>query len=422
MARTTRPTREARTAGGRVGDTAQMPRLIAAASVAITGALCAIAIGLLAYTWSVEVPGGWSVRGFPIAIAVTCGAIGAIVVNRVQGNPIGWLYLAAATLTAIAGACDQYATLALIAEPGAHAGGDVAAWVSGWLWIPAIALVTVFLPLVFPDGRLLGPHWRPIVRLDVGVVALASLGAAVLPGPLDNAGYLSNPFAIDIGIQPELRWIAYIPLIVAIFIGAIALVLRFHRTTGESRQQLKWLAFSVAVCGLVFWVIPLGKLGALPPGGAKLTEIVLTAGILGIPISAGVAVLRYRLWDIDRIVSRTISYLIISAVLAVLFVVTVLGLQELLSPLTGQSTVSVAAATLVAFTLFQPLRRRVQTAVDRRFNRTHIDAQRIIDRFAAGLREDAALDTLNAHLETVVARSMQPRSVVVWTRHGGVAP
>ena len=396
-------------------------RLVAAASIVFTGTLCVIALGLLAATWSVEVPGTWSVRGFPIAIAGTCVAIGAIVVVRVQGNPIGWLFLAAGILSAIEGACDQYATLALIAEPGAHAGGEVAAWVAGWIWIPAIALVTVFLPLVFPDGRLLSSRWRPIVWLDGGVVALATLGAAVLPGPLDNAAYLSNPFSVDIGIRPELRWIAYLPLIVAIFIGASALVLRFRRSTGESRQQLKWLAFSVAVCGLVFWAVPLGKLGALPPGGAKLTEIVVTAGILGIPISAGVAVLRYRLWDIDRIVSRTISYLIISAVLAIMFAVTVVGLQEVLSPLTGQSTVSVAAATLVAFTLFQPLRHRVQAAVDRRFNRAHIDAQRVLDAFAAGLRDDAALDTLSAHLETVVARSMQPRSVAVWTREGGTA-
>ncbi len=396
-----------------------LPRLAAAASIVFTGMLCTIGIGLLAATWSVEVPGTWSVRGFPIVIAGTCVAIGAIVVVRVRGNPIGWLFLAAAILSAVEGACDQYAALALIAEPGAHAGGDVAAWLAGWIWIPAIALVTVFLPLVFPDGRLLSSRWRPIVRLDVGVVALAALGAAVLPGPLDNASYLSNPFAIEIAIRPELRWIAYLPLIVAIFIGASALALRFRRATGESRQQLKWLAFSVAVCGLVFWVIPLAKLGAMPPGAAKLTEIVVTAAILGIPISAGVAVLRYRLWDIDRIVSRSISYLIISAMLAVMFAVTVVGLQELLSPLTGQSTVSVAAATLVAFTLFQPLRRRVQTAVDRRFNRAHIDAQRVLDGFAAGLRDDTALDTLNAHLETVVGRSMQPRSVAVWTRQQG---
>ena len=397
------------------------PRLIAAASIVFTGALCAIAIGLLAATWSVEVPGAWSVRGFPILIAVTCVAIGSVVVIRVQGNPIGWLFLAAATMTAVEGVCDQYATLALIAEPGAHAGGDLAAWVSGWIWIPAISLVTVFLPLVFPDGRLLSSQWRLVVPLDAAVVALATLGAAVLPGPLDNAAYLSNPFALDIGIQPELRWIVYLPLIVAIFIGASALVLRFRRATGESRQQLKWLAFSVGVCGLVFWVIPLGKLGVLPPGGDKLTQDVVTAGILGIPISAGVAVLRYRLWDIDRIVSRTISYLIISAVLAVLFAATVVGIQVLLSRLTGQSTIAVASATLVAFAVFQPLRRRVQAAVDRRFNRAHIDAQRVLDGFAAGLRDDAALEALNEHLVAVVTRSMQPRSVGVWTRPGGVA-
>jgi hypothetical protein len=397
------------------------PRWIVTASIVVTAVPCVVAVGLLAMTWSVEVPGTWSVRGFPIAIAATCVAIGAVVVVRVPGNPIGWLFLTAATLSAVESACDQYATLSLIAEPGAHAGGEVAAWVAGWIWIPAIALVTVFLPLEFPNGRLLSRRWRPIVWLDVAIVAVATLGAAGLPGPLDNAAYVSNPFAVDIGIRPELRWLAYLPLIVAIFIGASALVLRFRRATGESRQQLKWLAFSVAVCGLVFWLIPLGKLGALPPGGAKLTEIVVTAGILGIPISAGIAVLRYRLWDIDRIVSRTISYLIVSAVLAALFAVTVVGLQQLLSPVTGQSTVAVAAATLVAITLFQPLRRRVQTAVDRRFNRTHVDAQRVLDGFAAGLRDDAALDALNEHLAAVVARSMQPRSVAVWTRQGGAA-
>ncbi len=395
------------------------PRLIVTVSIVVTAVLCVVAVGLLAMTWSVEVPGTWSVRGFPIAIAVACIAIGAVVVVRVPGNAIGWLFLASATLSAVEAACDQYATLALIAEPGAHAGGEVAAWVAGWIWIPAIALVAVFLPLTFPTGRLLSLRWRPIAWLDVAIVAVATLGAAALPGPLDNAAYLSNPFAIDIGIRPELRWLAYIPLIVAIFVGTSALVLRFRRATGESRQQLKWLAFSVAVCGLVFWLIPLGQLGALPPGGAKLTQIVVTAGLLGIPVSAGIAVLRYRLWDIDRIVSRTISYLIVSAVLAALFAVTVVGLQQLLSPVTGQSTVAVAAATLVAITLFQPLRRRVQTAVDRRFNRAHVDAQRVLDGFAAGLRDDAALDALNEHLVAVVARSMQPRSVAVWTRQGG---
>ena len=391
------------------------------AMVIVTSALCAVAIGMLLATWSTEVPGTWSIRGFPIAIGLTCVAVGLVVAVRVPGNPIGWLFLAAAVTSAVQAVCDQYATIALITAPGSLAGGELAAWITGWIWIPAISMIGVFLPLLFPTGRLAGDRWRAIARLDVAIVVAATLGAALLPGPLDNAPYLSNPYAIDLGFPPDLRWIVYLPLIAAILIGALALVLRFRRATGESRQQLKWLAYSVAVEGVAFLFIPLGQLGALPTGGAKLTQIVATAGILGIPISAGVAVLRYRLWDIDRIVSRTIGYLIVSAVLAVLFAATVVGLQQLLSPITGQSTVEVAAATLVAFTLFQPLRRRVQAAVDRRFNRAHVDAQRVLVGFAAGLRDDTALDALNEHLATVVARSMQPRSVAVWTRPGRAA-
>ncbi len=395
----------------------ERPVWIATISFVSTGVLSAIATGLLAITWAVEVPGTWSVRGFPIAIAITCVAIGVLVVVRVPGNPIGWLFVAAGVLSAIEGACDQYATLSLLAEPGVHPGGELAAWVAGWIWIPAIALVAVFLPLIFPDGRLLGPRWRSVVWLDIAVVAVATTGAAALPGPLDNAAYLSNPFAIDVGIQPTLRWLAYMPLILAIFIGASALALRFRRATGDSRQQLKWLAFSGAVCGLVFWVVPLGKLGTLPAGGAKVTEIVVTVGILGIPISAGVAVLRYRLWDIDRIVSRSIAYLVLTGLLLIVFGGMVVALQAVLAGFIQGDRLAVAASTLAAFALFQPLRRHVQGAVDRRFDRARVDAQQTIDGFAGQLRDEVDLEALRGALVATTDAAVRPEGVGIWVRN-----
>ena len=397
--------------------------LLAVIIWAMSAVLACLGIALLAATWSTDVPGVWGVRGFAIALGLASASIGVVVVVRVSGNPIGWLFMTSGLLGALQGFCVQYAVAGLLAAPGSLPGPELAAWVGGWAWIPAMSAMGAFLPLVFPSGSLPSPRWRPVVAFGVVCASLATLGAMLLPGRLDNSAYLDNPYAVVTGFPGQARWMAYLPLIVAILVGGVTLAVTFRRSTGERRQQLKWLAFSAALAAAALALEPIGQagIGVLPGWASRVTEVLVVLGLLGIPVSAGVAVLRYRLWEIDRIVSRTISYLIVSAVLAALFAATVVGLQELLSPVTGQGTVAVAAATLLAFTVFQPLRRRVQVTVDRRFNRARVDTQRVLDGFAAGLRDDTELDSLNDHLETVVARSMQPRSVAVWTRRVGAA-
>ena len=269
------------------------------------------------------------------------------------------------------------------------------------------------MPLLFPDGSPPSPRWRPVVVLAAGAVASQALGTILLPGPVSDLGQFQNPTGvpalasvaqtlIDVGAMAQLLCL---PLCV------LAAIVRFRRGSTVERQQLKWFGSASGLAAL-------GLFGAatLPPPFAVPSWMMMTVALALVPIAIAVAILRYRLFDIDRFVSRTLAYAIVTAVLALTFVVTNVALQAVLADLTGSSTLITAAATLVVAALFQPLRRRVQHAVDRRFDRTRVDAEVVVERLAAEIRDQVDLDRLRGAVAGAVEDAVAPAGSGVWLR------
>jgi hypothetical protein len=405
--------------GGSAVSSGRAGRLAVVAWLA-TIAFAVTGLGLVLATWSASVPGVWAFRGFVIPIALSCATVGALVVIRVPANVVGWLLLGAGLLASIQAACTPYAVLGILAAPGSVPGPAVAAWIAGWIWIPAIALVAVFAPLIFPSGRLRSPRWRCVAWLDIGLVVFLVLACAFLPGPLDNSRYVADPFALPIGIlTAQTRSMALSPLVVAVALSAFSLALTVRESRGESRQQLKWLALSAALLGAALLAVMISVL--LPAAGpaSEVAEVLVVAGVIGIPVSAGLAVARYRLWDIDRLISRTVSYGVLTGLLAAVFAGLVVGLQALLAPLTGANTLAVAASTLAVAALFSPLRRRTQRVVDRRFDRSRYDAELTIAALTVRLRDETDLDQVGGEIRTTVRRALAPSSTRIWLRSRG---
>jgi hypothetical protein len=336
------------------------------------------------------------------AVAVAFALLGAVVAAHRPANPIGWLFLAIGLSGALGVVSNEYVNYALVVDPGALPGGPIAAWLSAWTWWPAYGLVPLVL-LVFPDGRLPSPRWRWAAWLAGGGVALMTLGIAgsTLADPVRFALSEEEPDGL-----PGLVLAVSVGAAMVSFLAAlVSLVLRWRRAWGNEREQLKWVAFAAGlalVANLCFQVLQLPGLGLV--------------GVVLVPVGAAVAILRYRLYDIDRIISRTVAYGMLTALLGLVYVAGVFVFGRLLNPDGGSSSLAVAASTLAVAALFQPARRRVQDAVDRRFNRARYDAARTVGTFSARLRDEIDLDTLSAELLAVVNQTMQPTRVSLWLR------
>jgi hypothetical protein len=288
------------------------------------------------------------------------------------------------------------------------------AWLLGFLYTPVIGALLIVLPLLFPNGHVLTPRWRWVLVLAVAVGIAQILPTLFAPGTLEGTDQIVNPLGIEaVGtIRGIFDVASAIGLAVVLPLVLASLILRYRRGTGIEQQQLKWFAAAVILTGSCFAV-------ALLPVGPLPIDFWL-AWILAIPlipIAIGIAILRYRLYDIDRIISRTISWSLLTGLLVACFAGLVIGLTSLLGSLAGGSTFAVAGSTLVVFALFQPLRRRIQVAVDRRFDRARYDARRTADAFAERLRNDVDLASVQGDLLGVVVGSLQPASVAIWTRN-----
>ena len=333
---------------------------------------------------------------------------GALITARRPGNLIGLLLLTGSLSVAAAEFAEGYVAYGL-AHPGVLPALRLAGWLLAWTWVPSPAVVMLLL-LVYPTGRLLSPRWRP-VAWAVGLWAAVTLVAMALYPEIPSAGGLTlpNPFGLS-GTAGELLRRApsvLFPLIpVLLIVSASALVLRFVRSRGVERQQLKWLAYAAGL-NLVVGLVPPGWLGGWKPVLDNL------AG-WAFPVAIGIAILRYGLYDIDRIINRTLVYGLLTAVLGGAYA----GLVLVLGQLLGQelSSLAVAGATLAAAALFQPARRRIQQAVDRRFNRRKYDAARTVAAFSARLRDEVDLAALSAELLAVVDQTMKPTRVSLWLR------
>jgi hypothetical protein len=349
----------------------------------------------------------WVLGSLPSLAFVT---VGAVVVARRPGNRIGWLCYGVGLGQILAGFGSQAAASALAAGPGpgpiwlvAHELGELC-WELSW------ALLALLL-LLFPTGQLPSPRWRPVAWAAFAVLVLAAFSAPFLPGP-PAPGLPPNPIAIP-PLEGLLR-LAYasagVVLAGVILAALVSLVVRFRRARGVERQQLKWFAYGT---GLLFFVPATAVIGA---EFANLAGNLVTAAIVSaIPVTIGLAVLRYRLYDIDRLISRTLVYGLLTALLGLCYVA---GSLLLVVAGAGSDPPSwlVAAATLAAAAVFRPARRRIQQLVDRRFNRRRYNAAQTIEAFSTRLRDEVDLDTLSAELVTVADQTMEPTMLSLWIR------
>jgi hypothetical protein len=355
--------------------------------------------------------------------------VGALVASRKPQNPIGWILLADGLLWMILAATDSYSRYG-VAKPGSVP-FPVAIGTLGnqWLWIPTIGLLGIYLVLLFPDGKLPSRRWRPLAVFSAVVIVVSSVTEGLAPGPLENQGGVRNPFGLE--ALPWLVGLTYIlfPLLpLCIFAAAMSLVMRYRRSRGEERQQIKWIAFVVSFAGLWYLISMLTQLVVVLMSGANLPQAplwfellasVAVLGFTGVPVAIGFAVLRYRLYDIDIIINSTLVYGSLTAMLVALYVAVVAATQTILRALTGQTEqpqLAVVISTLVIAALFNPLRHRIQSFIDRRFYRRKYDARKTLEAFSARLRDETDLETLNNDLEGVVRETMQPAHVSLWLR------
>ena len=348
-----------------------------------------------------------------LAVPIVFVGMGALLITRVPGNATGWLLMAFTTVLATSMVLEIY--IVVVADPTSP-GTAAAAWLDNLLYAPAVAFILAGVPLTFPTGRLLGPRWRLVVALVVVSVGLSFLKPMFEVGDLsDRAPGLTNPLGLA-GAEGWLDASALLASVLAVSMivtSFLAVVIRYRDGGATARQQIKLVAAAVAFEISFFFA---GGLYTAPPGSIDIVEDLTNLGLILIPISIGIAILRYRLYDIDRIISRTISWALVTGLLVACFAGLVIGLTALLGSLAGGSTFAVAGSTLVVFALFQPLRRRIQVAVDRRFDRARYDARRTADAFGERLRNDVDLASVQGDLLGVVAGSLQPASLGIWMR------
>ena len=351
--------------------------------------------------------------------------VGALIASKRPENAVGWLCLAEGLLWTLIGAFEYYSYYGA-ATPGSVPFPIAMAGISDWMWVPAMGLLGTYVLLLFPDGRLPSRRWRPLAWLSGAVILLLSVGVMLAPGPLDNLAGVRNPFGIEGADWLVAGTYVLLPLLpLCMLASALSLVLRYRRSGGEERQQIKWIAFAASVVVVLYAIAMIASI-AFPEeswttAGSVWWLNLLTYAVLSsftlVPIAVGIAVLKYRLYEIDIIINRALVYGSLSAMLALVYVGGVVGLQALLRALTGQeSNLAVVASTLAIAALFSPLRRWVQTFVDRRFYRRKYDAAKTLSAFNARLREETDLNALSADLVGVARGAVQPEHASLWLR------
>ena len=343
---------------------------------------------------------------------VADATVGAIIVARRPDNRIGRLLQAGGPLVIAAVLGYMVSAVRIFSAAPGDPVGAIAGWWAAISFLPAIMLALPLVAILFPDGRLPGPRWRGPVLLIVGGEVTVSAVLAITAGPVgqdlpDNPfGLISLPAAV-VNIAPM---IGEVLLFASFALAVVAIGLRWRRGDAPARAQLKWLLGAAAIFATLF---PL-SFGA---GEPNVLDYLGIASATLLPISIAIAVLRYRLYDIDRVISRTLSYGLLTAALVGVYVVGFIVVQALLAQVTrGGGTIAVAVSTLAAFALSQPLRRWLQAAMDRRFNRSRYDAERTVERFASHLRDEFDLERVGGELGSVVSRSLAPAAVGVWLR------
>jgi len=344
--------------------------------------------------------------------------VGALIASRSPHNPIGWICLAVGSLFLLLGVSEYYSVYG-VAEPGSVPFPIGVAWLGNWLWMPAVGLFATYLFLLFPDGRLLSRRWRYLAWLSGALIVVLSLGFGLAPGPVVSLPRkIRNPFGLE-----GLPWLSdaanvgFPLLALCILASVVSLVLRYQRSRDEEREQIKWIAFAASVVGLLFLIGLVISLiyESRPPSWTRLLDTMTGLSYTGVPIAVGFAVLKYRLYDIDLLINRTLVYGTLTGTLVALYFGGVVVLQRVFVALTDeQSTLAVVASTLLIAALFAPLRRSIQSFIDRRFYRKKYDARKTLEAFSAKLRDETDLEALGDELVGVVRETMQPAHVSLW--------
>ena len=375
---------------------------LAWAVCALSLALTALGFILMALILRLDTP----IYFFWLFLTVTAmgySVIGAIIASRLPNQPIGWICCAIGFIAAVDHFAGEYAVYAVLARSEALPGSQAMLWLQSWLWMLFVGLL-VFLLLLFPTGRLPSSRWRPFAWVSVAMISVAVIWSSIISPDV-------RPDAPPSPVQLSVMLLG--------LVAAASVVVGRRGARGVERQQIKWLLYA----GAIFFVGPTFQISvsyvARVEGSWALwvgSFLGVVSG-LGVPVAIGFAILRYRLYDIDRIINRTLVYGSLTATLIALYFGVIVVLQRLFVLLTGQqSTLAVVASTLLIAALFTPLRRRIQGFIDRRFYRSKYDARKTLEAFSAQLRDETDLDALSDDLLGVVRETMQPAHVSLWLR------
>src|ERR671921_1600588 len=399
--------------------------LLAWSLAGLSVAMFVASVSLLVLARSARIPSSWEAN---LTLGDLLGGViflifplvGALIASRRPRNAIGWILLAEGLLWMFLGMTDYYGLYGVARSGSVPFPVGVAA-VNNFMWVPAVGLLGTYVFLLFPDGRLPSSRWRPLAWLSGTVIVLVSILVGLTPGGLQNLGGIRNPYALE--GYPWLETVAYtfLPLLpLCMLASVISLVMRYRRSRGEERQQIKWIAFAASFVGLLYLIAMVCAFifpsGAWFQAGSPLwLDLLGYAALISftlVPIAVGFAVLRYRLYEIDIIINRTLVYGSLTVMLALVYFGGVAGLQRLLAPATGQdSQLAIVASTLVIAALFNPMRRRIQRFIDRSFYRSKYDARKTLEAFSAKMRDDTDLNALNDELVAVARESVQPAHV-----------
>ena len=382
-----------------------------------------------------------ALTAFLTVLSLAFPTVGALVASRRPENPIGWIFCGAGLLYGAQAFASGYADYAPLGPSGSLPGGELMAWISGWIGVPVLPLAGVLLVLLFPNGKLLSRNWQPVIWLAVCGSVMLALGTALGPGSLSFQPTFDNPLGLGGAIgklvpsessplfdQPSLAGsadtkfnagslveilvrVGFFFVLVSWLFAVAAMITRMDQARGAERQQLKWFVYTVTL-------LVVGFLAALLGFGQH--SVAWNMGIAAfdfLPIAAGIAILRYRLYDIDVVINRTLVYGVLTAALVLVYVGSIVLLQRLFHALTGEtSQLAIVASTLAIAALFVPLRRRVQAFIDRRFYRRKYDVAETLRAFNIRLRDDVDLDSVADDLVEVVKETMQPAHVSLWLR------
>ena len=351
---------------------------------------------------------------FSLATFLTFTVVGAIVASRHPHNTIGWLFCTIGLVIGLDALASGYAGFWLASGWGSRILAETAAWFASWSWTILLVVPTTFLLLLFPDGRLPSPRWRPVAWLaGLGIIGfLASY--ALDAGPMGDLQQLVKPYGVNSPVVGIVRVTSHVVVGICMVAAAISVIVRARHAGREERQQIKWLAYGGAVMVAAIFVA-----GVISIWSETGSIAVISMALLWLPIFTGVAIVRYRLYDIDLLINRTLVYGALTGTLLAVYFGGVASSQTLFRALTGQEQqpqFAVVVSTLVIAALFNPLRRRIQSFIDRRFYRRKYDAAKTLEAFSGKLREETDLEALNEELVGVVRETMQPAHVSLWLR------